>query len=93
MDAEFEWDEEKATENFAKHGVTFATASQAFKDPFAVEWRDDRFDYGEERFNILGMVENRLLSVAYTVRAERARIISARRAEPNERRKYHEANG
>lgn len=73
--------------------MTFATAKLVFKDPFAIEWRDDRFDYGEERFNILGMVENRLLSVSYTVRDERIRIVSARRAEPNERRGYHEDNG
>jgi uncharacterized protein len=51
---------------------------------------DDREDYGEERFTIIGMVENRLLFIAYTMRGESIRIISARGAEPHERRSYHE---
>jgi len=38
---EFEWDDEKAGENFRKHGVTVETAAGAFLDPFAVEWIDD----------------------------------------------------
>ena len=66
MDVDFEWDEDKAADNYAKHKVTFATARLAFADLFAVEWFDDRFDYGEERFNMLGMAEDRLLSVTYT---------------------------
>jgi len=41
---------------------------------------------------MIGMVESRLLSVAYTIRGQRIRIISARKAEPYERRKYHDEN-
>jgi uncharacterized DUF497 family protein len=41
---------------------------------------------------MIGMVENRLLFVAYTFRGGRTRIISARKAEPYERRKYHDEN-
>jgi uncharacterized protein len=41
---------------------------------------------------MIGMVENRLLFVGYTMRDERIRIISARKAEPYERRKYHDEN-
>ncbi|HEX3845740.1 MAG TPA: BrnT family toxin [Steroidobacteraceae bacterium] len=63
-----------------------------FGDPFALEWLDDREDYGEERFVIVGMVEDRLLYVAYAIRGDVYRIISARGAEPNERRRYHEEN-
>jgi uncharacterized protein len=62
------------------------------KTPFALEWLDDREPYGEDRFVILGMVENRLLYVAYTMRGDKIRIISARGAEPHERRQYHEEN-
>jgi len=51
-------------------------------DRFAIEWQDDREDYGEDRFVIIGMVSNRLLFVAYTMRGEAIRIISARGAEP-----------
>ena len=68
-------------------------AKDVFKDPFAIEWLDDREDYGEDRYVIIGMANNRLLFVAYTMRGEAIRIISARGAEPHERRQYHEDNG
>jgi uncharacterized DUF497 family protein len=90
---DFEWDAAKAAANLAKHGVSFEQARRAFDDPFAIEFMDDREDYGEDRLILFGMVENRLLVVAHTVRGDRARIISARAAEPQERRKYHEENG
>jgi uncharacterized DUF497 family protein len=89
---DFEWDEAKAVENYAKHGVSFETAIRVFDDPFAIERLDDREDYGEDRQSILGMVDGRLLYVAYTVREDITRIISARGAEPYERRQYHEDN-
>jgi uncharacterized protein len=63
-----------------------------FKDPFAIDWLDEREPYGEDRYVILGMVENRLLYVAYTMRGDKIRLISARGAEPHERRQYHEEN-
>jgi uncharacterized DUF497 family protein len=90
---EFEWDAVKAARNEADHGVTFEMARDVFKDPFAVEWLDDREDYGEDRYVIIGLVKSRLLFVAYTMRGEVIRIISARGAEPHERRQYHEENG
>ena len=92
-DLKFEWETVKAARNDADHGVTFEMASDVFKDPFAIEWLDDRENYGEERFVTIGMVDNRLLFVAYTMRSETIRIISARGAEPHESRRYHEDNG
>jgi uncharacterized protein len=74
------------------HGVTFEMARDVFKDPFAIDRPDDRYDYSEDRANIIGMVAARLLYVAYTMRGERIRIISARGAEPHERRQCHEDN-
>lgn len=91
-DAVFEWDEIKAAKNYAAHGVRFEAAREVFKDPFAIEWLDDREPYGEDRFVIIGMTEGRLLYVAYTMRGDVIRIISARGAEPYERRRYHEEN-
>ena len=91
-DGEFQWDDLKATQNLAKHGVSFEAAKAIFKDPFAVEYVDDREDYGETRLIIIGLVDNRLLVVTYTMRDEAIRIISARAAEPFERREYHEQN-
>jgi uncharacterized protein len=92
MDDDFEWDEAKAAENDAKHGVSFAAAIEVFKDPFAIERLDDRMDYGEDRYIVLGMVDGRILCVVYTLRNGTIRIISARGAEPHEGRQYHEDN-
>jgi len=85
QDDDFEWDDAKAAENLARHGVSFAAARLAFADVFAVVREDRRQSYGEDRFILLGMVEERLLAVAYAMRDERTRIISARIAEPRER--------
>jgi len=74
----FEWDAAKAAENYAKHGISFETATRVFDDAFAIERLDDRGDYGEDRYSILGMVDGRLLYVAYTVRDGIIRMISAR---------------
>ena len=92
IDEEFEWDDEKAARNAEKHGVTFDQASSVFRDPFAVELLDDREDYGEDRYILIGMSATGVLVVVYVDRNERNRIISARKAEPNERRFYHEQN-
>jgi uncharacterized protein len=92
QDEDFEWDDVKAVANWRAHGVTFEIAREVFKDIFAVEWADDRQDDTEQRFIILGMVENRLLFVSYTLRGERIRIISARLAERFEKKRYHNEN-
>lgn len=90
---EFEWDDDKAAENFRKHGVSFEFAAKAFRDPFAVEWIDDRQDYGEERTVLLGMADGSILIVVYTERESRIRLISARRATKNEQDIYYSENG
>jgi uncharacterized DUF497 family protein len=58
-DDAFQWDDAKAATNYAKHGVTFEAARDVFKDPFAIEQLDDRRNYGEERWIILGMAQDR----------------------------------
>jgi len=92
MDLDFEWDDFKADENVRNHGVSFAHAALAFRDPFAVEWIDLREDYGEERIILLGRVDSYVLNVVYTQREERIRIISARRATKNEQDNYYRQN-
>ena len=89
-DDDFEWDERKARLNLRKHGLSFEIARRVFEDFYAYEWADKREDYGEERFNITGLVAGRLLTVTFTIREPKIRIISARRAEPRERRRYHD---
>lgn len=92
IEDEFEWNGQKATSNLAKHGVSFEDAKAVFRDPFAVELLDDRHDYGEERYILIGRALNNVLVVVYTERNDINRIISARRAEPNEQRFYYETN-
>jgi uncharacterized protein len=86
---DFEWDSAKEQANRKKHGVDFRTAARVFLDPYAIEF-DDRDALGELRFSAVGMVEGRVLFVSYTLRNDHVRIISARGAEPHEKRKYHE---
>jgi uncharacterized protein len=91
-DGDFEWDARKARRNYQKHGVTFHAARRAFTDPFMVEILDEREDYGEARFLLIGMVDGQLLSVIYTERRGRFRLISARRATKDEQDHYFTQN-
>ena len=95
MKLEFEWHKTKAEANFRAHGVSFDLAKTVFRDPFAIERLDDREDYGEARFVLIGMAEgNILLFVAYTERKdnESIRLISARRATQYEQADYFQQN-
>lgn len=64
----FEWDPDKATSNRRKHGISFEQASEAFKDPFAIELIDDRFAYDEPRYVLIGRAGGRLLTIAFSER-------------------------
>lgn len=91
----FVWDSAKAEGNLKKHHVGFEIAARVFADPFALS-EQDRIEDGEHRWQTLGLVEGcLLLLVAHTVwddedGAEVIRIISARKAEPKERRRYEQ---
>ncbi len=91
-DDEFEWDDENAAKHFEKHGVSFETAKEAFRDAFAVDYEDREEPHPEVRYILIGMAYERLLFVVYTPVEGRSRIISAREAETHERRRYHEEN-
>jgi uncharacterized protein len=89
MGLEFEWDEEKAAINLAKHGVSFLTASAIFGSE-TVERPDDREDYGELRIVALGRVDLTVYRVVYTPRGENTiRIISAQKAGRDEQDIYY----
>ena len=93
MELKFEWHGAKAEANLQAHSVSFDLAKTVFRDAPAVERLDDREDYGEERFLIIGMAEGELLLfVAYTEREDRIRIISARRATKYEQADYFQQN-
>lgn len=84
-----EWDLNKEQSNRRKHRVRFAVACCVFDDPHRVI-EPDHGDYAEERFVATGRVGPVVLVVAFTVRAGRERIISARRASRQEERTYYE---
>ena len=84
----FEWDSEKALINKRKHKISFETASNVFFDENRIEKLDDDHSDAEDRWQVLGKVDDILL-VIYTDREDRTRIISARRADKSERRIYY----
>ena len=85
----FEWDRKKADLNLRKHGVGFDEASTVFGDPLALLMPDPDHSVGEMRYILLGMsINQRLLVVAFAERPPKTRLISARRATRQERRKY-----
>ena len=88
---QFEWDESKNLANQNKHEVSFEIALKIFDGPvFCVV--DDRRDYGEVRTLSIGKADEVLvLAVVHTDRLGNRRIISARRANRNERQAYEEA--
>ena len=86
---QFEWDDAKAQSNLAKHSVSFEVAYRVFHDVFALDRLDLDSGSREIRYVITGMVHGVLLTVVYTERGERIRIISARRATKHEQTEYY----
>lgn len=94
MDLRFEWDETKASDNWAKHGISFDEAHTVFGDPSAITLFDDAHSDEEDRFIDIGRSSiGRILVVIYTENRERIRIISCRRATQREQRQYEERPG
>jgi len=92
MPLSFEWDENKARSNPAKHGVSFGDATTVFGDPLSLTIPDPEHSQAEDRFIIVGHSHRReLLVVVHTDRGDNIRIISARRASRRERRTYEES--
>jgi len=81
---EFEWNEDKSEACFQDRGFDFNYAASVFLDPRKIIVQDHRRDYGEDRYQILGMIEERVYFVAYTMRGSIFRIISARKANRRE---------
>jgi uncharacterized DUF497 family protein len=89
---EFEWDQRKSDACFALRGFDFAYAIQIFLDPDRLVEGDSRFDYGEVRYRVLGLIEGRLFVVVYTPRGDALRLISARKANAREVVRYEHSS-
>lgn len=90
----FEWDENKNTENKRKHGLSFETAKEVFYDNNAVLFDDPDHSNDEERFLIIGMTLSLkicIVSHCYRDNENIIRIISAREATKNEKKIYQES--
>ncbi|WP_299437935.1 BrnT family toxin [uncultured Rhodospira sp.] len=89
----FEWDERKETANIERRGLPFTEGAAVFQG-FVQIRRDDRHDYGEDRFLAIGEAKGRILTVVFTIRPEGiCRIISVRQARKDERAHYQEELG
>ena len=84
---DFEWDPDKEARNIRDRDLDFVTASEIWSGPI-IERIDDRKDYGEIRIMAFGKANNRLMAVLYTRRGPRRRIISARKANRREQRRF-----
>ena len=84
---QFEWEEAKARSNLRKHGISFELAVRVFADECRME-RLDGCRSDEERWITTGLVEGTEMVIAYTLRGDVVRLISARRAERYEREEY-----
>ncbi|NPT62535.1 BrnT family toxin [Paraburkholderia elongata] len=84
---QIEFDPVKDQINQGKHGVSLAMA-EAFEMDVALVWRDNRFDYSEERFTAFGPIGDRIYSLSFTMRGETLRAISLRKANRREVLKY-----
>ena len=85
----FCWNDEKEAENILKHGVSFSHAAWAFQDPCRVVFRDAKHSGTEERWFCIGKVDEKMMTVRFTYRGDKIRIIGSgywRSA----RRYYHE---
>ena len=90
---EWEWDDDKNEENFARHGITFEEALSAFTDPDGIEKEDVVHSTSTEqrRWRIGKLPGGRIVTVVYTLRESNIRVISAQERR-RERREYEKAN-
>jgi hypothetical protein len=83
----YAWDERKRVSNLRKHGVDFAIV-QNFDFETALVLRDNRKNYGEERYRAYGTINGRLHALVFTRREGRIRVISLRKSNTREIANY-----
>jgi hypothetical protein len=92
----FEWDPRKNARNLCERGIDFDLATHVFDDNY-FEYREERIEYGEDRYVVIGSVERTglplILFVVWTPRFPNRRIISARMANSDEKEEYRKFRG
>ena len=92
----FDWDNNKNQSNITKHGISFEEAIAIFDDPNILTFEDVRFNYGETRFVSIGQItiitqeKKVIIVVIHTQRNQAIRLISARKANERERKRYEQ---
>jgi hypothetical protein len=90
--AEFEWDPEKNAQNLAKHGISFEEVKTVWEG-YTLSEEDDG-DHAEVRERTYGLLRGVVVvCVIHTLRGEKIRIISARRATKREQALFDEHYG
>lgn len=80
------FDPKKREQTLAERGLDFADAAEIFAGP-TLTLLDDRFDYGETRFQTYGLVGGRLMLVVWTPRGGARHVISMRKCNDREKKK------
>lgn len=83
----FEYNKNKSDSNKLKHGIDFEEAQNIWNDDFAFEIKSKN-SIDEDRFLVIGKLENKVYTVIITYRGEKIRIISVRRARKKEEELY-----
>jgi uncharacterized DUF497 family protein len=83
------FDPAKNARNTAVHGISLERAMD-FDWHGAINWQDTRRDYGEQRYLALGRIGTRVHVLVYTPREARMHIISLRKANKREVRRYED---
>ena len=87
----FEWDENKRLSNLAKHGLNFAEVGPLFEaDGHLLAAEDLRGAYGESRFIGFRRLKSEVVAVCFTMRSQVIRVISLRKANSREKKKYEQ---
>jgi uncharacterized DUF497 family protein len=82
-----EFDDAKRHRTLAERGLDFARSAEVFAG-VNVTFSDDRADYGEPRFNTIGLLDGRMVVLAWTTRGAARRIISMRKANEREQARF-----
>lgn len=92
IEMQFEWDDNKEKINLSKHGIDFSTAALVFQDENRIEFYDEAHSEDEDRYITIGQIHGVaiIVMVVYTERGDTIRLISARKATSQERRRYYD---